>query len=59
MNDGLGFISFPFSFYFIFLIFLYFILSLILLFFILGLDKRCNIMLYVIITQVTKDDREV
>jgi len=56
VNDILGFILFLFAFYFIFLIFLYLIFGFILLFLILDLDKEYNMMLHVIVIQVTRCD---
>ena len=50
VNDKLRFIFFLFSFSILFLI---------LLFFILDLDKRYDVMLHVIIIQVTKHDKDM
>jgi len=44
---------------FIFFLFFFSILFLILLFFILDLDKRYDVMLHVIIIQVTKHDKDM
>ena len=54
MNDKLDFILFLFLFYFYFLIFLYFIFEFLFFFFILDLGKRHDVMLLVMVTQVTK-----
>ena len=59
VNNKLGFIYFLFFyFYFIFSILFYFKFSL-LLFFILNLDKECDVMLYIIVIQVIKHNRDM
>ena len=59
VNNKLGFIYFLFFYFnFIFSILFYFRFSL-LLFFILDLDKECNVMLHIIVTQVIKYDKDM
>ena len=58
VNDELGFYS-SVSFIFLFCFFFYFILGLSFFFFILDLSKEYDVMLYIMITQVTKCDRSM